>query len=101
MADQKQPGLADADPLLLGADLLATFHQRPLTVDELTEWMRSLLAIANDPQTLQKNADQASGVIWALYLTWRITAAEAEALIERFNPLYDMHYRALTGASVH
>lgn len=101
MTDPKHQALAGDDPLSLGDELLATLHQRPLTVDELTEWMRSLLAIAGDPQQLQKNADQASGAIWALYLTWRITAAEAEALIEWFNPIYDMHYRALTGASMH
>lgn len=101
MADQKRLGVAGEDPLFLGAELLATFHQRPLTVDELTEWMRSLLAIAEDTPTLQKNADQASGVIWALYLTWRITAAEAEALIEQLNPIYDMHYRTLSSAPLH
>lgn len=101
MTEQKRFALTGNDPLYLGDELLAAFQQRPLTVDELIEWVRALLAIAGDPQTLQKNADQASGVIWALYLTWRITAAEAEALITQLNPLCDMHYRALFGASVH
>lgn len=101
MTDQKHQVLTGDDPLSLGAELLATFRQRPLTVDELTEWMRSILAIAGDLEMLRKNADQGSGVIWALYLTWRITAEEAEALLGHLNLIFDMHYRALTRASVH
>jgi hypothetical protein len=94
MAEQRRLGVAGEDPLFLGTELLATFHQRPLTVDELTDWMRSLLAIAGDTPTLRKNADQASGVIWALYLTWRITAEEAEGLIEHLNQLCSLHYHS-------
>ena len=97
MTDQKRTILIGSDPLCLGDDLLAIFHQRPLAVAELTEWLRTLLAIADDEQQLHKNADQASGVVWALYLTWQISAEEAEALIEHLNPLCDMHCRALTG----
>lgn len=101
MADQRRLGVAGEDPLFLGTELLATFHQRPLTVDELTEWMRSLLAIAGDTPTLQKNADQASGAIWALYLTWRITAEEAEGLIEHLNQLCGLHHHSPTDRPAH
>jgi hypothetical protein len=101
MTEQKRPGLPGEDPLSLGAELLATFHQRPLTVDELIEWARSLLAIASDAPSLQNNADQASGVIWALYLTWRITAEEAEGLIEHLNQLCSLHYQTLADRPAH
>lgn len=97
MTDQKHTILSGSDPLCLGDDLLAIFHQRPLAVAELGEWLRLLLAIAGDAQQLHKNADQASGVVWALYLTWQISAEEAEAMIEQLNPICHMHYRALTG----
>lgn len=93
--------LANSDPLFLGAELRATFQQRPLTVDELFEWMRTLLAITGDEQQLQNNANQASGVIWALYLTWRISAAEAEAFMSNLNNFADMQCRALFKAPVH
>lgn len=86
MTEQKRFELAEGDPLSLGDELLATSQQRPLAVDELIEWLRALLAIAGDPQQLQKNADQASGVIWALYLTWRISAAELAANLGKLSP---------------